>query len=66
MFRDQKPKARRGVADLIGQLLADAAFNAERIAVKALNDATSDLGCELFAFRLRTAFVKFFFEARIP
>jgi hypothetical protein len=66
MFRNQQPQADHRVADLIGQSLPDATFDAERIAIGVPDHFTGDLCGDLFGRHARTTFVKFFFEARIP
>ena len=65
VFRDQQPQAHRGVTDLVGEPLPNAAFEAERIAVGLTNHLAGDLGLDLFGRPARPAPVEFFFEGRI-
>ena len=61
VFRNQQPQAHRGVTDLVGESLSDAAFEADRIAVGLTNHLTADLGRDLFGGPARPAAVEFFF-----
>ncbi len=64
VFCDQQPEARHVVADLIGQPLADAAFNAPRIAFDVLDQFVSEPRLDGFAFRPGAEPVEFFFAGR--
>jgi len=65
MFRDQQPQADHGVSDFVGESLSNAAFDAERIAVRVPNHLAGDLRRDLFGLPARTALREFLFERRI-
>jgi hypothetical protein len=64
VLRDEEPQARRVVADLIGESLTNASFDASWVAVDRTHDRFGDLRGELLGLQTWTARVEFFFEGR--
>jgi hypothetical protein len=65
VFGNQEPKAHHVAGDLVGQQLAHAAFQADRIARLRAGASARPLGLNL-RFALRAVPIEFFFEARTP
>jgi hypothetical protein len=63
MFGDQEPETDQVAADLVGQELAQAAFDATRIARLGSDACGSALGLEK-GFGIRTVAIEFFFVSR--
>ena len=65
VFRSQKPQADEVARDLIGQQLADAAFDAERGDLFSPISSQRAKGLHFYGWTLRVELIEFFFAVQI-